>query len=261
MNNREQKLEAFARLLQIMDELREQCPWDRKQTFETLRPLTIEETYELGDAILKADLKGIKEEIGDLMLHMVFYARIGEEKGAFDIAKVMNDLCDKLIFRHPHIYADTKVNNEEDVKKNWEQLKMREGKKSVLSGVPDSLPAIIKAYRIQDKAAQVKFEWEKIEDVWNKVHEEIDELQSEIRNPQSDISKVEEEFGDLLFALVNYSRFLKIDPEAALERTNIKFIRRFKFIEERAAALHKTLKDMTLEEMDGIWNEAKAQGL
>jgi XTP/dITP diphosphohydrolase len=261
MNNKEKKLEAFERLLKIMDELREQCPWDRKQTFETLRPLTIEETYELGDAILKADLKGIKEELGDLLLHMVFYARIGEEKGAFDIASVMNDLCEKLIYRHPHIYSDTKVNDEEDVKKNWEQLKMREGKKSVLSGVPDSLPAIIKAYRIQDKAAQVKFEWEKIEDVWKKVEEEMEELHSEIRNPKSEINKVEEEFGDLLFALVNYSRFLKIDPEAALERTNIKFIRRFKFIEERAAALNKTLKDMTLEEMDGIWNEAKTQGL
>src|SRR5687767_7326319 len=196
MNNQEKKLEAFARLLQIMDELREKCPWDRKQTLETLRPLTIEETYELGDAILKNDMKGVKEELGDLLLHMVFYAKIGEEQGAFDIASVMNDLCDKLIYRHPHIYSDTKVNDEEDVKKNWEQLKMREGKKSVLSGVPDSLPAIIKAYRIQDKAAQVKFEWDKIEDVWAKVHEEIDELQSEIKNPKSDISKVEAEFGD-----------------------------------------------------------------
>jgi XTP/dITP diphosphohydrolase len=261
MNNQEKKLEAFARLLQIMDELREKCPWDRKQTFETLRPLTIEETYELGDAILKNDMKGIKEELGDLLLHMVFYAKIGEEQGAFDIASAMNDLCDKLIYRHPHIYSDTKVNDEEDVKKNWEQLKMREGKKSVLSGVPDSLPAIIKAYRIQDKAAQVKFEWDKIEDVWLKVEEEIAELKTEIDHPSSDIKKVEEEFGDLLFALVNYSRFLKVDPEAALERTNIKFIRRFKFIEERAAELKKSLKEMSLEEMDGIWNEAKAMGL
>jgi XTP/dITP diphosphohydrolase len=261
MNNQEKKLEAFARLLQIMDELREKCPWDRKQTLETLRPLTIEETYELGDAILKNDMKGIKEELGDLLLHMVFYAKIGEEQGAFDIASVMNDLCDKLIYRHPHIYSDTKVNNEEDVKKNWEQLKMREGKKSVLSGVPDSLPAIIKAYRIQDKAAQVKFEWDKIEDVWLKVEEEIAELKTEIDHPSSNIKKVEEEFGDLLFALVNYSRFLKVDPEAALERTNIKFIRRFKFIEERAAELKKSLNEMTLEEMDGIWNEAKAKGL
>src|SRR5688572_16725253 len=260
MNNKEQKLAAFERILTIMDELREQCPWDKKQTFETLRPLTIEETYELGDAILQADMQGIKEEIGDLLLHIVFYARIGEEKGAFDISTVINDLCEKLISRHPHIYGDVKVNNEEDVKKNWEQLKMREGKKSVLSGVPDSLPALIKAYRIQDKAAQVKFEWEKIEDVWKKVEEEVEELKSEIRNPKSEVA-VEEELGDLLFALVNYSRFLKIDPETALERTNIKFIRRFKFIEQRALLLNKALKDMTLEEMDSIWNEAKSKGL
>ncbi len=261
MKNKEQKLEAFARLLQIMDELREHCPWDKKQTFETLRPLTIEETYELGDAILQSDLKEIKEEVGDLLLHMVFYARIGEEKNAFDISTVINDLCEKLITRHPHIYGDVKVNSDEDVKRNWEQLKMKEGKKSVLSGVPGSLPALIKAYRIQDKAAQVKFEWEKIEDVWKKVEEEIAELKSEIRNQKPDMVRVEEEFGDLLFALVNYSRFLKVDPEAALERTNIKFIRRFKFIEERAEALNKTLREMTLEEMDAIWNEAKMNGL
>jgi XTP/dITP diphosphohydrolase len=277
MNTIEQKLQAFERILKIMDELREQCPWDRKQTLETLRPLTIEETYELGDAILKGDLKGVKEELGDLLLHIVFYAKIGEEKGVFDMASVINDLCEKLIFRHPHIYGDVKVNNEDDVKKNWEQLKMREGKKSVLGGVPDSLPALIKAYRIQDKAAQVKFEWEKIEDVWLKVEEEMEELHEEVRNRNSKSKaaepilisetevkaqdKVEEEFGDLLFALVNYARFLNVDPETALERTNIKFIRRFKFIEEKAAAQNKTLKQMTLEEMDSIWNEAKAQGL
>ncbi len=256
----EKKLEAFARILKIMDELREQCPWDRKQTFETLRPLTIEETYELSDAILKGDMKNLKEELGDLLLHLVFYAKIGEEKGEFDMAQVINDLCEKLIYRHPHIYADVKVNNEEDVKKNWEQLKMREGKKSVLSGVPNGLPSLIKAFRIQDKAAQVKFEWENIEDVWKKVEEEMQELQSEVRSPKSEIA-VEEEFGDLLFALVNYSRFLKIDAEAALERTNMKFIRRFKFIEEKAEAMNKSLNDMTLGEMDAIWNEAKTKGL
>ncbi len=243
-----------------MDELREQCPWDKKQTMETLRPLTIEETYELGDAILKDDMKNVKEELGDLLLHIVFYAKIGEEKGAFDMASLTNDLCEKLIYRHPHIYSDVKANNEEDVKKNWEQLKMREGKKSVLGGVPDSLPSLIKAYRIQDKAAQVKFEWDKIEDVWKKVEEEMGELKAEIKNPKSDTA-VEEEFGDLLFALVNYARFLKVDPETALERTNIKFIRRFKFIEEKAEKMNKSLNDMTLEEMDGIWNEAKLAGL
>ncbi|MBP6730455.1 MAG: nucleoside triphosphate pyrophosphohydrolase [Chitinophagales bacterium] len=271
MINKEQKLLAFERILKIMDELREQCPWDRKQTMETLRPLTIEETYELGDAILKGDMKNVKEELGDLLLHIVFYAKIGEEKEAFDITSVINDLCEKLIYRHPHIYGDVKVNNEDDVKKNWEQLKMREGKKSVLGGVPDSLPSLIKAYRIQDKAAQVKFEWEKIEDVWKKVEEEMQELRVEIDlRKQEEVvpdsranvpDKVEEEFGDLLFALVNYARFLKVDPETALERTNIKFIRRFKFIEQRAEELGKTLNDMTLEEMDGIWNEAKTKGL
>ncbi len=254
------KLDAFARILKIMDELREQCPWDRKQTLETLRPLTIEETYELSDAILKGDMKNLKEELGDLLLHLVFYAKIGEEKGEFNMAQVINDLCEKLIYRHPHIYSDVKVNNEEDVKKNWEQLKMREGKKSVLSGVPASLPSLIKAYRIQDKAAQVKFEWDNIEDVWKKVEEELAELKAEVSHPKSETS-VEEEFGDVLFALVNYARFLKIDAEAGLERTNIKFIRRFKFIEEQAEAMNKSLNDMTLGEMDAIWNEAKAKGL
>lgn len=256
-----EKLEAFARILKIMDELREQCPWDRKQTLESLRPLTIEETYELGDAILKADMPGIKEELGDLLLHIVFYAKIGEEKGAFDIATVINALCEKLIVRHPHIYGDVKVNNEEDVKQNWEQIKLKEsgGKKSVLGGVPNSLPALIKAYRIQDKAAQVKFEWENIADVWKKVEEETGELHEAIETQKQE--KIEEEFGDLLFALVNYSRFLKVDPEAALERTNLKFMRRFQFIEQEAAKLNKSLKDMTLQEMDGIWNQAKAQGI
>ncbi|MFN8286251.1 MAG: nucleoside triphosphate pyrophosphohydrolase [Chitinophagales bacterium] len=255
----QQKLEAFARILKIMDELREQCPWDRKQTLESLRPLTIEETYELGDAILQKDMKGIKEELGDLLLHIVFYAKIGEEQGAFDIGTVIDALCEKLITRHPHIYGDVKVNNEEDVKQNWEKLKLKEGKKSVLAGVPNSLPALIKAYRIQDKAAQVKFEWKHIEDVWKKVEEETAELKEAVA--EHDADKIEDEFGDLLFAMVNYSRFLKVDPEAALERTNLKFMRRFKFIEEEAAQLNKSLNDMTLEEMDAIWNKAKANGI
>lgn len=242
-----------------MDELREQCPWDRKQTLESLRPLTIEETYELGDAILQKDMKGIKEELGDLLLHIVFYAKIGEEQGAFDIGTVIDALCEKLITRHPHIYGDVKVNNEEDVKQNWEKLKLKEGKKSVLAGVPNSLPALIKAYRIQDKAAQVKFEWKHIEDVWKKVEEETAELKEAVA--EHDADKIEDEFGDLLFAMVNYSRFLKVDPEAALERTNLKFMRRFKFIEEEAAQLNKSLNDMTLEEMDAIWNKAKANGI
>lgn len=253
------KLDAFARILQIMNELREQCPWDQKQTLESLRPLTIEETYELGDAILQKDMNGIKEELGDLLLHIVFYAKIGEEKGDFDMASVINGLCEKLIARHPHIYGDVKVENAEEVKQNWEKLKLKQGKKSVLAGVPDSLPALIKASRIQDKAAQVKFEWDKIEDVWKKVEEEIAELKAEI--PIGKPKKVEEEFGDLLFALVNYSRFLKVDPEAALERSNLKFIRRFKFIEAKALTIHKPLEEMNLEEMDTLWNEAKALGL
>ncbi len=255
----DEKLKAFERILKIMNELREQCPWDRKQTMETLRPLTVEETYELADAIIQSDMKGIKEELGDLLLHIVFYAKIGEEKGEFDIASVINTLCDKLIKRHPHIYGDVKVNNEEDVKQNWEQIKLKEGKKSVLGGVPNGLPALIKAYRIQDKAAQVKFEWEHVEDVWKKVEEETQELKEALKT--GDEHKTEEEFGDLMFALVNYARFIKVDPETALERTNLKFMRRFKFIEERAATTGKSLKDMTLGEMDTIWNEAKLMGL
>ena len=253
------KLDAFARILTIMNELREKCPWDQNQTMETLRPLTIEETYELGDAILKGDMKNVKEEIGDLLLHIVFYSKIGEEKGEFDIASVINDLCEKLIYRHPHIYGNVKVENEEDVKKNWEQLKMREGKKSVLSCVPDSLPALIKACRIQDKAAQVKFEWDNVADVWNKVEEETAELKAAIAS--GNLAHTEEEFGDLLFSLVNYARFIKVDPETALERTNIKFMRRFKYIEEKALQLNKPLTDMTLSEMDAIWIEAKESGL
>jgi MazG family protein len=256
MNN---KTLAFERILTIMNELREQCPWDRKQTMETLRPLTIEETYELSDVILRNDLKGIKEELGDILLHVVFYARIGEEQQAFDIADVINTLCDKLISRHPHIYGDVSVKDDEEVKKNWEMLKLKEGKRTVLGGVPSSLPALIKSYRIQDKAAQVKFEWENIEDVWRKVEEEQEELKEAVAIGSH--QKIEEEFGDLLFALVNYSRFLKVDAEAALERTNIKFMRRFNYIEERVSSEGKSLSNMSLDEMDALWNEAKRIGL
>ncbi len=247
------RLKAFGRLLDIMDDLREQCPWDMKQTNQSLRLLTIEEMYELVDAILVEDNVGIKEELGDIMLHIVFYTKIAEEQGHFDMTGVLNDICDKLIRRHPHIYGDTIVQSEEDVSNNWEKLKLKEGKKSKLEGVPKSLPAIVKAYRLQDKAKQVGFEWENKEQVWAKVDEEIMELQDNIRNntPQVDI---EDEFGDVLFALVNYARFIKVDPEAALERTNLKFKQRFEYIEKHA---HKPLEDMTLGEMDALWNEAK----
>ena len=251
----DEKQKAFGRILTIMDELREKCPWDKKQTLESLRPLTIEETYELSDAIIKKDLGLLKEELGDLLLHIVFYAKIGEEQGAFDIAQVINDLCEKLIRRHPHIYGDVKVDNEEQVKQNWEKLKMKEGRKSVMGGVPESLPAMIKAWRIQDKAKQVGFEWDNIEDVWKKVEEELTEFKEVAK--EADTDKMEDEFGDLLFSLVNYSRFLNIDPETALERTNQKFLKRFRHIEEVAIAQGKQLTDMTLGEMDAIWNEAK----
>ena len=252
----DEKQKAFGRILTIMDELREKCPWDMKQTLESLRPLTIEETYELSDAIIKKDLGLLKEELGDLMLHIVFYAKIGEEQGAFDIAQVINDLCEKLIRRHPHIYSDVKVENEEQVKQNWEKLKMKEGRKSVMGGVPESLPALIKAWRIQDKAKQVGFEWDNIEDVWKKVEEELTEFKEVAKEGNTD--KMEDEFGDLLFSLVNYSRFLNIDPETALERTNQKFLKRFRHIEEVALAQGKHLTDMTLGEMDAIWNAAKS---
>ena len=248
------KLEAFGRLLKIMDELREQCPWDKKQTLESLRHLTIEETYELADAILENNLNELKGEIGDIMLHMVFYAKIADEQGAFDIEDVLNFLCEKLIRRHPHIYGDTKVENEEEVKANWEKIKLQEGKKSILSGVPNSLPALVKAYRIQDKAKQVGFEWENKEQVFDKVKEEMQELQDEVYESNQKQEKIEEEFGDLMFSLINYARFLKVDPELALERTNRKFIKRFQYIEENAP---KDLQDMTLEEMDALWNQAK----
>lgn len=236
-----------------MDELREQCPWDRKQTFQSLRNLTIEETYELADAILDEDLPGIKEEIGDLMLHMVFYAKIASESGAWDIADALHAVCDKLIKRHPHIYGDLVVNSEEEVKKNWEQLKLQEGKKSVLAGVPRSLPAMVKAYRMQDKTKQVGFEWENSEQVWEKVEEEMAEFRETLQLNMSH-EKREEEFGDVLFSLVNYARFVGIDPETALERVNQKFKRRFEYIEAKAP---KDLREMTLAEMDALWNEAK----
>ncbi len=249
----DKKLEAFARLLKIMDELREQCPWDQKQTFQSLRNLTIEETYELADAILIEDLDEIKEEIGDIMLHMVFYAKIAEEKKAFDIADAINACCDKLIHRHPHIYGDVKVNGEEDVMKNWEQLKLAEGKKSVLQGVPKSLPAMVKAYRMQEKTAQVGFEWENAAQVWEKVEEEMAEMKETLDQDLSQERK-EEEFGDVIFSMINYARFKGIDPETALERINLKFKTRFEYIEKNA---DRDLEEMSLEEMDKLWNEAK----
>ena len=253
--NRAKQLKAFDRLLTIMDELREQCPWDKKQTFESLRHLTIEETYELGDAILDNDLEEIKKELGDLLLHIVFYSKIGSETNSFDIGSVANEICDKLIHRHPHIYGDVEVADEEEVKRNWEQLKLKEGKKSVLEGVPKSLPALVKASRIQDKVAGVGFDWEEPQQVFEKVQEELAELQVEIEAQDQD--KLEGEFGDVLFSMINYARFLKVNPEDALERTNKKFIKRFQYLETQAAKENKQLKDMTLEEMDVHWNAAK----
>ncbi len=238
-----------------MDELREQCPWDKKQTIQTLRHLTIEETYELGDAILENDLDEVKKELGDLLLHIVFYARIGSETNDFDMADVANDICEKLISRHPHIYGDVKVADEEEVKQNWENLKLKEGKKSVLEGVPKSLPAMVKANRIQDKVSGVGFDWEEPHQVFEKLKEELDELQHEVAEENSE--KIEQEFGDVLFSMINYARFLKIDPESALERTNKKFIKRFQYLESKAKLLGKTLKEMSLAEMDVYWNEAK----
>ena len=255
MNSRQDQLKAFDRLLTIMDELREQCPWDRKQTMQSLRHLTIEETYELGDAILDNDLQEVKKELGDLLLHIVFYSKIGSESKDFDIADVTNSICEKLISRHPHIYSDTKVENEEDVKRNWENLKLKEGKKSVLEGVPNSLPALVKASRIQDKVAGVGFDWEEPQQVFEKLQEELEELQHEMGVGNQD--KMEAEFGDVLFSMINYARFLKINPEDALERTNKKFISRFQYLEQKAKENNKSLKDMTLAEMDVFWEEAK----
>ncbi len=248
----QEKLEAFRRLLIIMDELREQCPWDRKQTMQSLRNLTIEEVYELADAILDENLEEIKEELGDILLHMVFYAKIAEEQKAFDIADALNAVCEKLINRHPHIYGDVTVENEEDVKKNWEQLKLKEGKKSVLSGVPNSLPAMVKAYRMQEKTKQVGFEWENAEQVWDKVEEEIAEFKEVMHSGTKE--QREDEFGDILFSLINYARFNGIDPETALEKVNRKFKKRFEYIEAHA---DKSLEEMSLEEMDALWDEAK----
>jgi len=255
MNSRENQLKAFDRLLTIMDELREQCPWDKKQTMESLRHLTIEETYELGDAILDNDLEEVKKELGDVLLHIVFYSKIGSETNHFDIADVCNSICDKLIDRHPHIYGDVVVENEEDVKRNWEKLKLKEGKSSVLEGVPKSLPALVKANRIQDKVAGVGFDWEESNQVWEKVEEELSEFKHEVQNKNKE--GMESEFGDVLFSMVNYARFLDINPENALERTNKKFSKRFQYLESKAKALNKDLKDMTLAEMDVFWEEAK----
>ena len=250
------RLSAFKRLLDIMDELREKCPWDSKQTFETLRYLTIEETYELSDAILDNNPLEISKELGDLMLHLVFYAKIGSESGSFDIADVLNGICEKLIRRHPHIFGDVKVADVDDVKNNWEKIKLKEGNKSVLAGVPSSLPAMVKAYRIQEKVRGVGFDWEKTEQVWDKVEEEIMEFKSEM---DLNSCKMEDEFGDLLFALVNYARFIKINPEDALEKTNRKFIRRFQFMEKCSLESGKPLSEMTLNEMELLWQQAKSE--
>ena len=255
MTNRVDQLKAFDRLLTIMDELREQCPWDQKQTMESLRSLTIEETYELGDAILNQDLKEVKNELGDLLLHIVFYAKIGSETQDFDISDVINSICDKLIHRHPNIYSDVKVKDELEVKQNWENLKLKEGKTSVLQGVPKSLPALVKASRIQEKVAGVGFDWDYPDQVWRKVEEEISELKTEVNHKNHEA--IEDEFGDVLFSLINYARFLKVNPENALERTNKKFIRRFQYLERKAKSLQKPLSEMTLAEMDVYWEEAK----
>lgn len=254
-NQREKQLQAFGRLLDIMDDLRAKCPWDMKQTFESLRHLTIEETYELGDAILDNDIQEIKKELGDLLLHIVFYAKIGSETQNFDIADVAHSICDKLIDRHPHIYGDVVVANEEEVKQNWEKLKLKEGKKSVLEGVPKSLPAMVKASRIQDKVKGVGFDWEASHQVWDKVQEELAELQEEVK--LGNLMQMEAEFGDVLFSMINYARFLKINPEDALERTNKKFMKRFMYLESKANEMGKPLADMTLAEMDVFWEEAK----
>ena len=261
MHTREEKLEAFGRLLDVLDTLREKCPWDKKQTNESLRPNTIEETYELCDALIKDDTANICKELGDVLLHVCFYAKIGSEKQQFDIADVCNKLCDKLIYRHPHVYGDNVANSAGDVVKSWEQLKLKEkdGNKTLLSGVPTSLPSLIKAYRIQDKARNVGFDWENKEDVWDKVKEEIQEYQTEIDN--MDKEKATDEFGDLMFSLINAARLYNIDPDNALERTNQKFIRRFNYVEQQTSQQGCNLKDMTLQEMDNLWNEAKKQGL
>ncbi len=269
-HTKEEKLAAFGRLLDIMDDLREKCPWDRKQTFDSLRQNTIEETYELATAISRHDMNEISKELGDVLLHVVFYAKMGSETGEFDIADVCNRLCDKLIFRHPHVYGEAAAQNAEEVSHLWEQVKLKEkgGNKTVLGGIPDSLPSLVKAYRIQDKVANVGFDWEKKEDVWAKVKEEIAEFEAELETPpqpspqgegeQKHNQKMDAEFGDLLFAMINAARLYKIRPDNALEHTNLKFIRRFNYIEARAKEQGRELKDMTLAEMDALWDEAKA---
>jgi len=255
MYNRKEQLKAFSDLLDIMDKIREECPWDRKQTLQSLRHLTIEETYELGDAILDNDLVEIKKELGDLLLHIVFYAKIASETEAFDISEVIAGINEKLVHRHPHVFGDVQAETEEEVAKNWEKLKLKEGKKSILEGVPKSLPALVKASRIQDKAASAGFDWEKPEQVFEKVQEEIEELQQEVENSEQE--KIEAEFGDVLFSLINYARFIKVDPESALERTNKKFIQRFQFLEKEAAKEGKQLHEMTLAQMDVHWEKSK----
>lgn len=266
----DERLVAFKRLLDIMDDLRAKCPWDKKQTLESLRHLTIEETYELSDAIMKKDMTEIKKEIGDILLHMVFYSKIGSETNDFDITSVINSLCDKLIFRHPHIYGDVKADDAETVTQNWEKIKQKEGNKGALSGVPSSMPSLIKALRIQDKAQAIGFDWEKPEQVWEKVQEELGELQEEVTSRASATSedsknksqeKLEQEFGDVFFALINYARFLKVNPEDALEKTNKKFISRFNYMEQKIKEQGKALADCSLEEMDKYWNEAKKMEL
>lgn len=256
MNSKEAKLQAFSRLLDIMDELREKCPWDKKQTFESLRHLTIEETYELSDAILKGDTQELKKELGDVLLHIVFYARIASETNDFDITDVLHALSEKLIVRHPHIYGDVKADTEEQVKENWEQIKLKEGNKSVLSGVSKGTPSLVKAYRMQEKAAQVGFDWATSDQVWGKVEEELGELKAELVQPDNQ-EKSQQEFGDLLFSLINLARKSSLNPDDALEYTNQKFMKRFMYIEESAKAQGKNLLNMSLEEMDAIWNEAK----
>jgi XTP/dITP diphosphohydrolase len=258
-SDRKKQLEAFERVLDVMETLREKCPWDRKQTFDSLRCNTIEETYELVDAIQQLDMPNIKKELGDVLLHIVFYALMAQEKDEFDIADVCNALCDKLIFRHPHVYGEVNADTPDAVIQNWEQIKLKEkeGNKSVLSGVPDALPALIKAHRIQDKARNVGFDWEEREQVWDKVQEEIGEFKEEVKNCDED--KMEAEFGDLMFSIINAARLYKINPENALERTNKKFIRRFNYLEEKTIKQGRNLKDMTLAEMDEIWNEAKSR--
>ncbi len=256
MNSKEKKTEAFGRLLDIMDELREKCPWDREQSFDSLRNLTIEETYELADAIMEKDINSIRKELGDLLLHIVFYSKIGSESGNFDIAEVCDSLCEKLVFRHPHVFGDTKVNDSQHVVENWEDLKIREGNKTVLGGVPTSLPAMIKANRIQEKARAVGFDWDEREQIWDKVNEELDELRQVIKEGTRE--SIEDEFGDLFFSLINAARLYQVDPETALERTNKKFIKRFNYLEQQTLHKGKSLRDMNLEEMNIIWEQAKA---